>query len=214
MPPRQPIQAFSILELLLVMGILALLASVATMAFNSVRGAGALSKTGQDIAGILEQARAYAMAHNTYVWVGLKNGNADTLTIGVAASTNGESQPANPDAAAGDISQLDRTRNFANTRMVSAPAGTRPAVPEEGQMARSQEAILTFKIGSGSHQVEFNQQVIQFNSRGEAKMKADTLLKTMEIGLQTASSGTIRNPENYVAIQLGGLSGAVVLHRP
>ena len=81
-------------------------------------------------------------------------------------------------------------------------------------MARSQEAILTFKIGSGSHQVEFNQQVIQFNSRGEAKMKADTLLKTMEIGLQTASSGTIRNPENYVAIQLGGLSGAVVLYRP
>src|SRR5439155_24028108 len=41
-------------------------------ALTSFKSAGDLTKTGNEGAGALEQARDYAMANQTFVWVGLK----------------------------------------------------------------------------------------------------------------------------------------------
>lgn len=57
---------FSLIELLVVLAIVMMMFSLA--AFNQTGQASRLTKTCGDIADLLEQARTYAMAQNTYVW--------------------------------------------------------------------------------------------------------------------------------------------------
>lgn len=63
--------AFSLVELLLVIAIIAVLAALMVPAMGSIKGAGDVTKAAYDIKGILDQARAYAMANNTFVFVGI-----------------------------------------------------------------------------------------------------------------------------------------------
>lgn len=62
--------AFSLVELLAVLAILSIIMAVTVPVMNSLKGAD-LTKAVYDIQGILDQARSYAVAQNTYVWVGL-----------------------------------------------------------------------------------------------------------------------------------------------
>ena len=65
------VSAFSLIELLIVVAIIAIVMALAAPAFNSIKGGGDLTKAAYDIAGILDNARAYAMANNTFVYVGI-----------------------------------------------------------------------------------------------------------------------------------------------
>lgn len=69
-PHRQRLSAFSLVEMLVVIGIMILMMGLAIPAFNMIKGGGDVTKAAYDIAGVLEQARTYAIANNTYVWVG------------------------------------------------------------------------------------------------------------------------------------------------
>jgi len=58
-----------LIELLVVMGIIAVLIAISIPALQSLSGASKFSGNIQQISGILEAARSYAMAQNSYVWV-------------------------------------------------------------------------------------------------------------------------------------------------
>jgi prepilin-type N-terminal cleavage/methylation domain-containing protein len=107
-PPagRQPRWAkrqrgFTILELLAGVGIMVILLGIAIPAYTSIKDAGDITKAASDIAGALEQARTYAMANNTYVWVGFFEEPGDRVSqtpavpgvgrvvVAVAASRDG-----------------------------------------------------------------------------------------------------------------------------
>ena len=62
--------AFTLLELLLVMGIIALLLVLITPAFTTMKTSNDITTSSYIITSALEQARNYAMANNTYVWIG------------------------------------------------------------------------------------------------------------------------------------------------
>lgn len=62
--------AFTLIELLVVMSIMLVMLALLVPAITGIKGANDLTKASYDIAGTLEQARAYAMANRTYVWVG------------------------------------------------------------------------------------------------------------------------------------------------
>jgi prepilin-type N-terminal cleavage/methylation domain-containing protein len=62
-------KGFSLIELLVVMAIIALLAASTGPAISGLMGAGTVDKAIGDLSGTLKQARAYAMANNTYVRV-------------------------------------------------------------------------------------------------------------------------------------------------
>jgi len=63
--------AFTLIELLAVIAIMVVMTGLIAPAFTGLKSAQDVTKTAYDVAGILEQARAYAMANNTYVFVGI-----------------------------------------------------------------------------------------------------------------------------------------------
>jgi len=73
---------FSLVELLVVLAIVAIMSSLAAFSIASLKSRQDLTKSAAQVLGVLEQARTYAMANNTYVWVGFYEEN------GAASSTN------------------------------------------------------------------------------------------------------------------------------
>src|SRR5690348_16959799 len=61
---------FTLLELLIVMGIVGLLFALIAPAFTTIKGGGDVTNAAYTIKGALDTARTYAKANNTYAWVG------------------------------------------------------------------------------------------------------------------------------------------------
>ena len=62
--------AFTLIELLMVIAVMVVIIAMAVPAFTTIKGGSDVTKAVYDISGTLDQARTYAMANNTYVWVG------------------------------------------------------------------------------------------------------------------------------------------------
>ena len=63
------------IELLVVMGIIALLMALVAPAFTNIKSAGDVTSAAYTIKGVLDTARTYAKANNTYTWVGFYEEN-------------------------------------------------------------------------------------------------------------------------------------------
>jgi prepilin-type N-terminal cleavage/methylation domain-containing protein len=61
---------FTLIELLIVIGIIAILMVLVAPAFRNLKSAGDVTSAAYAIKGVLDQARTYAKANNTYTWVG------------------------------------------------------------------------------------------------------------------------------------------------
>ena len=94
-------------------------------------------------------------------------------------------------------------------QLVEAPASTARSQSNVVQLVGSGTA---FPFSSGTN--AFANQVLRWNSRGEARLDPATLSRVIEIGLQPSANGVIRNASNYSAIQINALSGAVSVFRP
>ncbi len=141
---------FSLIELLSVMAIIAMMMALIAPAFNAIKGGNDIGRSTYEIASTLQEARTYAMANNTYVWVGFfeedgtKNsttpastGNGGRVIISVVASQDGTRySDANVDAAtpaafgAGSTSnptslvQISRLIKLDNVRLASLNDGS------------------------------------------------------------------------------------------
>src|SRR5437773_9174206 len=62
--------AFTLIEMLVVMGIIAILMVLLAPAFTSLKSAGDVTSAAYTVKGVLDTARTYAMANSTYTWVG------------------------------------------------------------------------------------------------------------------------------------------------
>jgi prepilin-type N-terminal cleavage/methylation domain-containing protein len=67
---RESIRGFTLLELLIVVGIIALLLVLVAPALRTIKGGTDVASAAYTIKGALDTARTYAKANNTYVWVG------------------------------------------------------------------------------------------------------------------------------------------------
>jgi type II secretory pathway pseudopilin PulG len=98
---RERASAFTLAELMIVLGIMIVLSIVAIPAISSRSGATQIAKAADTVKGVLDRARAYAQANNTYVWVGFYEEDASQssqnppkpgtgrLVISVVASNDG-----------------------------------------------------------------------------------------------------------------------------
>jgi type II secretory pathway pseudopilin PulG len=121
-------RAFTLLELLIVLGIMISLTVLVVPAFTNRKGADDLTSAAYAIKGVLETARTYAQANNTYTWVGFfeedgsilsttpPTGGRGRLVMSVVASKDG-TIIYDPNAA-GTNNPIDPTRLTQVTKLV------------------------------------------------------------------------------------------------
>src|SRR6267378_8528983 len=70
--PQRCCAAFTLLELLIVVGIMGLLLVLMAPAFTTIKGGTDVASAAYTIKDVLDTARTYAKANNTYTWVGFE----------------------------------------------------------------------------------------------------------------------------------------------
>ena len=73
---------FTLVEMLVVCGVIAVMLAMVIPAFMGINGAANMTKAAYDVSATLENARSYARANNTYVWVGFFEESESLLTSG------------------------------------------------------------------------------------------------------------------------------------
>jgi prepilin-type N-terminal cleavage/methylation domain-containing protein len=148
--------AFTLLELLIVVGIMGLLLVLIAPAFTTIKGGTDVTSAAYTIKGALETARTYAKANNTYTWVGFFEEDAaqsstnpatagnGRIVISIVASKDGSEVYTSVGSPAADIDtngtkllqigkliKLDNMhlRTFANGLGTGDTFPTRPAIP-------------------------------------------------------------------------------------
>jgi prepilin-type N-terminal cleavage/methylation domain-containing protein len=77
---RPPRLGLTLIELLVVMGIVAALLVFVVPAFTNLKSSGDVTTAAETISGTLAQARSYAIANNTYTWVGFYEEATSSIT--------------------------------------------------------------------------------------------------------------------------------------
>src|SRR6266403_5236376 len=80
---------FTLIELLVVIGIIAILLVLMAPAFTTIKGGTDVTGAAYTIKGVLDQARTYAMANNTYTWVGFFEEDVSTASTDPATAGTG-----------------------------------------------------------------------------------------------------------------------------
>src|SRR6187399_3148446 len=74
------VRGFTLVELLIVVGIIALLLVLIAPAFTYIKGGTDVTSAAYTIKGVLHTARTYAKANNTYAWVGFSGSIGSNVT--------------------------------------------------------------------------------------------------------------------------------------
>ncbi len=156
-PFRRGSFGFTLVELLVVVGIIIIMMGLMMPAFNAIKGGGDLTKAAYDVAGALEGARAYAMANNTYTWVGFYEEDAGALAatnvkppytgkgrviLGIVAAKDGTTSCEDPAATAASpipltstlVTQINKPVKIENVHLVDLGA---PAASGDGKTLSS-----------------------------------------------------------------------------
>src|SRR5689334_4893359 len=88
----ESIRGFTLLELLIVIGIIGLLLVLIAPAFTTIKGGTDVTSAAYTIKTALETARTYAKANNTYTWIGFKE--VDVSRDPSAPQVNGQGRVA------------------------------------------------------------------------------------------------------------------------
>jgi hypothetical protein len=115
----------------------------------NLKGAGDVTKTVYDVQGILDQARAFAMANNTYVFVGFSEPNTGTVLVATVASKDGTRgydvtgatipAPAWPTLTTlptSNLNAIGKLQKFDNIHLASNMNGPGSVIPTGGGLAR------------------------------------------------------------------------------
>ena len=156
-------RGFSLVELLTVLLIISIMSALAITAFTSLGKSDGFANATTTISTLLEQARAYAMANNTYVFVGIEETNGSTPSS--ATQTAGQGR-----VAMQAFASLDGTLNLTSTNLaainrlqilnnvdlpasLSATTGTLPNRPSGSSISIYYLGSSSFPTLSGSNQI-------------------------------------------------------------
>jgi prepilin-type N-terminal cleavage/methylation domain-containing protein len=133
---------FTLLELLIVVGIIAVLLVLIAPAFTTIKSGGDVTSAGYTIKGVLDTARTYAKANNTYTWVGFyeedvsqpstnpATAGTGRLVMSIVASKDGTTaydpnSPNNPDPIIPTkLAQVGKLIKIENVHLPLFAAGT------------------------------------------------------------------------------------------
>jgi prepilin-type N-terminal cleavage/methylation domain-containing protein len=213
------LRAFSLIELLVVIAIMAILIAGAALSFRGINSSGKFNKALTEISGVLEQARAYAVAQDTYVWVVLyeippAGGGPKDVYVGTFASNDG-TDPFNwtgsvtlpsPGTVGGTtLTQIAHFYHYQGLHLLTTTA-TLPNVPTSPNYPATGTTIPNFQCTapSGSGPVALSNAssvywLIQFTPSGAARNSANTI-NSIWMGLQPSLSQTVLDTKNPSAV--------------
>ena len=129
----QPRAGFTLLELLIVVGIMGLLLVLIAPAFTTIKGGNDVTSAAYTIKSVLDTARTYAKANNTYTWVGFyeedvsqPSTNPPTAGVGrlvmsIVASKDGTNVYGSTGAGTIDATRLIQVGKLIKTENVHVP---------------------------------------------------------------------------------------------
>jgi len=224
-------QAFTLVEMLVVIAIVVILTAVTAPSIVSLNNSGQMNQVTLELRGMLEQARQYAVAQNTYVWVAFNaqtSNNIDTISVAMVASMDG-SDPGTMSSASllsvpsADLTLISKVRSFQQFQLqvpggysfalpVSVP--TTPAIASANAPASASSggtATFNIQIPGNTTTTPFAQ-FIQFTPSGEARNSSNPI-DIIEFALEPAQNHTVPNPNNVAVVQINGLTGEALVYR-
>lgn len=231
------LKGFTLVELLVVVAIIVIVMGIAVPAFTALKGSTDITKTAYDIRGALELARSYAMANDTYAWVGFYEedptkaagvtgiGRVVVSTVASKDGTKIYANTGNLSMPAAGLTQIGALMKLSNAHLdtLAATAISRPVITGSDYQVGSQafaqrngiQNTTTFNYPiSGTAPYTFVK-IIQFSPQGDATKIVDTPTPLMEIGLTPTHGNVVdANSKNLVALQITGIGGLVQLYRP
>ena len=199
----ESVRAFTLLELLIVLGIVAMLTLLIAPAFTTIKSGTDVTSGAYTIKGVLDTARTYAKANNTYTWVGFyeedvsgpstnppKPGSG-RIVMSIVASKDGTKvyDPNNLTTISptqliqvGKLTKIENAHLWTHT---DTPTGTgstfdtRPNVASAYCIGDSSPAgsatPFQYPVGNPAPTAQYTfQKAIQFSSRGEVRINNDS----------------------------------------
>jgi prepilin-type N-terminal cleavage/methylation domain-containing protein len=231
---RERARAFTLLELLIVIGIIAVLLVLIAPTFTTIKSAGDVTSAAYTIKGALDTARTYAKANNTYAWVGFagsvgpntQQSVTGQVKLAIVASKDGTNLwSANNVLPPVSLTQIGKMMTLDNIHIGDTGTPTndgtdfesRASVDSDHRISTSPNTPYPFTV----QQTTFNKW-IQFSPRGEALVHGGSfsIVKDTEVGvlpthataLAVTQSGNVWLG-NVVAIQIKGFAGDVRIYR-
>ena len=197
---RERSRAFTLVELIVVAALISTLMVLVAPAFTGVKGAGDVTSAAYTIKDALEQARTYAMAYKTYVWIGFYEepaGQPSTnpatpgtgrIVISTIASADGTTVYNPRSLAAIDptrVTQLNKLVKVEGTHLATFPDGSgtgdtfdsRPAAIYEtakiGDTTPPNPSLTPFQypVGNPAPAAQYTfVKAVEFSPRGEARI--------------------------------------------
>jgi len=195
--------AFTVVELLVVVGIISILLVLIVPAFTSMKSGGDVTNAAYTIKGVLDTARTYAKANNTYVWVGFYEENVSQpspnsatprigrLVMSIVASNDGtiiynSSSPGTIDPTrllqVGKLTKMENVHLWTHTDSPSNSGSTfdtRPNVTSTyciGDTSPSNSTTpFQYPVGNPAPAAQYTfVKAVQFSPGGEARINNST----------------------------------------
>lgn len=215
-------RAFTLVELLSVVAVMGVMAAMVLPSLLGARSAADVNAAALEVASCLEHARAYAMANNTYVFVGVterdgrdsdKPGVGQILVVAMG-SRDGTRSFGTGGANLAPLSPLRRYRNVSLEDVLpNTGAMSRPDVQDRYRVA-NQAFASTGTFTAFGHAFT---RIVQFDPRGTAgtpSAGAASPPQWMELGLTATHGNVARDGANYAALVVDGVTGSAKIYRP
>ena len=204
-PPPRDEGAFTLLELLVVIGIIAILMVLIAPAFTSIKTGNDITSDAYTIKGVLDQARTYAKAKNTYTWVGFfeedvsqpstnpATGGTGRVVMSIVASKDGtiSYDPTNLShqdlttslVPVGKLTKIDNVHLWTHTDTPSGTSSTfntRPNVASTYCIGDTSPPDSTtpfsYPVGNPKPTAQYTfVRAVEFSPRGEARIDNSTV---------------------------------------
>ncbi len=211
---------FTLVELMVVIAIMTILAGLSVPAINALTKSGQANLTYSKLTETMEQAREYAVAQNTYVWVAF---HADTTTpttgtklsllvIASADGTNPTTGWTGPVGPGTNFAPISKIQTFGLTEL-QVPGTVTPATPPtaSGQPIYT-SASFTFNLPVQSSATTLTQ-AMPFTPTGEARAANGTPVDLVEFDVQPEKGPGVIDPHNGAVFQVSGLTGETRVYR-
>ena len=230
--PRKIKQSgFSLVELVTVIAIIAILTAAGAPALSAIVSSGNANQNISQLSGILEQAREYAVAQHTYVWVAFSAPTTTTgskqVSVAVVASTDGTDPGASDwqDYPYGQVPSPGQTLTLVNKIVTlkelsleganslkpsTLPQNPAVADPTNSLAGNSGSGFFNIALPGQSSLTAFSQ-AIEFTPSGQAR-NSSSPVDIIDVDVQP-QKGTVDDTKNVAVLRVSGLTGETAVYR-